>query len=106
MTQKDKIDRLLTLSGTLVPLCIFTYGLLKRDPNEKNILKDVLKKGFANPVATALSMDLIISSIAFNREAHKEIKAKRAKGPFLLYFLSNWVLGLSSAYPLFLSRRK
>lgn len=100
---KDNIDKALAVAGTLVPVSIFAYALIKKKPKSP---QEALKSAFANPFVTALTLDLIISSLAFNRQAAKDIQAKKAKGPLWLYIVTNWFLGLSSGYTLFINRQK
>lgn len=89
--------------GTLLPIGYLCWYARKHKklPTPQHIAKEA----FSTPVGTLFSLDLILCSLLFLRQAHQEVKTGQAKGPFVLYAFLNSCVALSSAWPLLLFRR-
>ncbi|MGV3523175.1 MAG: DUF2834 domain-containing protein [Candidatus Sericytochromatia bacterium] len=96
------VDGLLLLGSALAPLLLFIYYLVRERPQGKRWFRG----GFSTPFSTALTLDLIFTSLVFSRFAVQEVRAGRVKGPVWLYPLINTLVGVSPAFPLLLLRRR
>lgn len=95
-------DTFLLLGSALAPLALLIYHLVRDRPRGKRWFRGA----FSTPFSTALTLDLIFTSLVFSRFAVQEVRAGRAKGPVWLYPLINTCVGISPAFPLLLLRRR
>jgi hypothetical protein len=93
----------MTFISTLLPIGYLAWYTAKHKklPTPKHIAKEA----FSTPVGTLFSLDLILSSILFLNQARSDVKAKKVKGPFVLYLFLNSSVALSSAWALMLRRK-
>lgn len=97
-------DVTLLLTSTAIPLGFVAWYAAKH--KKLPTAKYMVKEAFSTPVGTLLSLDLLLSSLAFVRLAHEEIQTERSRGPLGLYVLLNTCVALSAAMPLLFLRRK
>lgn len=93
---------LLTIAGSIAP-----WFWLLQDPSSLLSPALFLHHAFANPIATALTIDLLISAIAFFYFVWIELKRlNRSRSWLILYVGLTVGVGLSCSLPFFLYRRE
>jgi RsiW-degrading membrane proteinase PrsW (M82 family) len=99
-----RFNLFMAVTGTLIPVGYLVWYATKHKklPTPGHIAKEA----FSTPVGTLFSLDLILCSILFLKQAHQEVKTGKAQGPFWLYAFLNSSVALSSAWPMLLLRRK
>jgi hypothetical protein len=89
----------LALVGTAVPLWLIGRYVI----NEGFSLGAFLNQAFANGTSTILTVDILMSSVAFMILAAQEMdRLKTGKGKLPLFIALNVFVGLSSALPAFM----
>ncbi len=88
----------LTVIGAAIPLYYFVQHFSELGFS----LSLLLAQAFANPVATALTSDLLISSFVFWIFAGVQLHAKGQVKSLAIFILLNLMIGLSCALPAYL----
>jgi len=86
--------------GTVIPYWFALPFFLIHGPNLRLFLEEV----FATRISSFFAADLLISSVIFLSWSRREARQLRMKGWWLV-LLSNLVVGLSLALPLYLLKR-
>ncbi len=90
----------LAVAGTILPYIFFVQFLTSADTN----LGAFTSQLFATPPASGFTTDLLVTSLAFWVWSFQEAKALKMSR-WWVYPLVNLMIGLSCAFPLFLSMR-
>jgi hypothetical protein len=88
------------IAGTVVPYWFALPFFLTHGPNFRLLLEQI----FATPISSFFAADLILSSVMFLAWSRREARDKKIEGWWLV-LVSNLVVGLSLALPLYLLKR-
>lgn len=98
---KKNVYLALCVLGAIIPIAVFVPFALENGPDMGLFVKEM----FATRVASFLSADLLLSSLALWVFLFFEIRTRRIKY-WWLAILANFLVGLSLALPLFLWLRE
>ncbi|HEY9735873.1 MAG TPA: DUF2834 domain-containing protein [Trichocoleus sp.] len=90
----------LAIPGALLPWAFLLDFLLGPNPSEASFFA----QAFANPVATALACDLLVSALVFWVFAFEQLRRQQRQQELWLYIVLTLAVGLSFALPIFLFR--
>jgi hypothetical protein len=96
-----KLYALLCLIGLIVPYYFFVPYVL----NNGLSIPDILQQLFLNPVSSFFGTDVIVSSLVLWVYIYHETRSRRIP-LWWLSIISNLIVGLSLAFPLFLLLRE
>jgi Terpene cyclase DEP1 len=88
------------IAGIVIPYWFAAPFFLIHGPNLRLFVEEV----FATRISTFFAADLILSSVIFLAWSRREARSRHIRGWWLV-LLSNLVVGLSLALPLFLLKR-
>jgi len=88
------------IAGTIIPYYFAAPFFLAHGVNLRLFLAEL----FATPISTFFAADLLLSSVIFLSWSCRESKTRNISGWWLV-LLSNLLVGLSLALPLFLLKR-
>lgn len=105
---KSKLNVLLSIVGTLVPIGFMAYHEVKRhqEKQPRQSFVQWLKAPYQSSLGAVLSTDLLLSYLAFLNFAHSEARSGRTQDPFWVYAVLATCVGVSPAFPFLLLRRR